>query len=59
MSLREPRLVGGQSNLGRKGKMMRLLCKACPEHHEILCGVYPERDSSVASLPQNDKKQGC
>ena len=23
----------------------------------LLCGVYPERDSSVASLPQNDKKR--
>jgi len=23
----------------------------------LLCGVYPKRDSSVASLPQNDKKR--
>jgi len=30
---------------------------ACPEHHEILRGVYPERDSSVALLPQNDRKR--
>jgi len=35
----------------------RLLRGACPEHHEIPRGVYPERDSSVASLPQNDNKR--
>ena len=26
--------------------------------HEVLCGVHPERDSSVALLPQNDAKRG-
>ena len=28
-----------------------------PELYEILRGACPERDSSVASLPQNDKKR--
>jgi len=37
--------------------MVRLLCGACPERHETLRGVYPERDSSVASLSQNDKRR--
>jgi len=37
--------------------MVRLLHGACPERHRTLRGVYPERDSSVASLPQNDKRR--
>jgi len=37
-------------------------CHPDPERSEgeasqILRGVYPERDSSVASLPQNDKRR--
>ena len=30
---------------------------ALQETRRLLRGVYPERDSSVASLPQNDKKR--
>ena len=34
-----------------------MLRGACPERYVVLIGVYPERDYSVALLPQNDKKR--
>ena len=35
----------------------RLLHGVCPKRYETIRGAYPERDSLVASLPQNDKKR--